>query len=137
MGNFIRATLSARLAPVRLTSRQVAAYARENAATAAWTVVSISSSHGMSGWLSRLLSTRVLFVASAAGFTLFSLACISAGNLDEMIIFRAAQGFIGGTMIPAVFATSYLLFQGARRAQVPVLIGLTATLAPTMRRSTP
>ncbi len=86
----------------------------------------------LSGWLSRLLSTRVLFVASAAGFTLFSLACASASNLGEMIIFRAAQGFIGGAMIPTVFATSYLLFQGARRAQVSVLIGLTATLAPTI-----
>src|SRR3954465_1218536 len=29
----------------------------------------------LSGWLSRLLSTRILFVISATGFTLFSLAC--------------------------------------------------------------
>ena len=34
----------------------------------------------LSGWLSRLLSTRVLFVASALGFTLFSLACASASQ---------------------------------------------------------
>jgi DHA2 family multidrug resistance protein len=86
----------------------------------------------LSGWLSRLLSTRVLFVASAVGFTLFSLACASASGLGEMIVFRAAQGFIGGAMIPTVFATSFLLFQGARRVQVSVLIGLTATLAPTI-----
>ena len=86
----------------------------------------------LSGWLSRLLSTRVLFVVSAVGFTLFSLGCAGASGLGEMIAFRAAQGFIGGAMIPTVFATSFLLFQGARRNRVSVLIGLTATMAPTI-----
>jgi DHA2 family multidrug resistance protein len=35
-------------------------------------------------------------------------------------------------MIPAVFATTFYLFPGHRRTQVMVLIGLTATLAPTI-----
>jgi DHA2 family multidrug resistance protein len=86
----------------------------------------------LSGWLSRLLSTRVLFTASALGFTFFSLLCATSSSLGEMIIFRAAQGFIGGAMIPTVFATSFLLFTGQRRTQMSVLIGLTATMAPTI-----
>ena len=86
----------------------------------------------LSGWLSRLLSTRVLFVASALGFTLFSLACAGASSLSEMVIFRAAQGFIGGAMIPTVFATTFLLFSAEKRTQMSVLIGLTATMAPTI-----
>ena len=86
----------------------------------------------LSGWLSRLLSTRVLFTISAVGFTVFSFACALATNLQVMVIFRALQGFIGGAMIPTVFATSFLLFPGAKRAQISVLIGLTATLAPTV-----
>jgi MFS transporter, DHA2 family, multidrug resistance protein len=86
----------------------------------------------LSGWLSRLLSTRVLFVISALGFTLFSLACASASSLGEMVVFRAAQGFIGGAMIPTVFATTFLLFRGQQRTQMSVLIGLTATMAPTI-----
>ncbi len=86
----------------------------------------------MSGWLSRLLSTRVLFVGSAIGFTLFSLACSSATSLEQMIVYRALQGFIGGAMIPTVFATAFLLFPPDRRARVSVMIGLTATLAPTI-----
>ena len=32
----------------------------------------------LSGWLSRLLSTRVLFTISAVGFTIFSFACAFA-----------------------------------------------------------
>ena len=86
----------------------------------------------LSGWLSRLLSTRVLFVCSALGFTVFSALCASATGLGEMIVFRACQGFLGGAMIPTVFATVFLLFQGSKRSQMSVLIGLTATMAPTI-----
>ena len=86
----------------------------------------------LSGWLSRLLSTRVLFTISALGFTLFSLLCASAGSLAEMIFYRAMQGFIGGAMIPTVFATSYLMFTAGQRVRISVLIGLTATMAPTI-----
>jgi DHA2 family multidrug resistance protein len=86
----------------------------------------------MSGWLSRLLSTRVLYVCSAIGFTVFSLACSSATSLGEMIVWRALQGFSGGAMIPTVFATAFLLFPPNRRARTSVMIGLTATLAPTI-----
>jgi DHA2 family multidrug resistance protein len=86
----------------------------------------------LSGWLSRLMSTRILFVLSALGFTVFSLLCAWATNLGAMVVFRAAQGFIGGAMIPTVFATTFLLFPGEQRTRMSVVIGLTATLAPTI-----
>ncbi len=86
----------------------------------------------LSGWLSRLLSTRILFTLSALGFTVFSLLCAGADNLGAMVVFRAAQGFIGGAMIPTVFATTFLLFPGEQRTRMSVVIGLTATLAPTI-----
>lgn len=86
----------------------------------------------LSGFLSRLLSTRLLFTISATGFTIFSLLCATASSLPVMILARACQGFLGGAMIPTVFATAFLLFQGPRRGSVSVLIGLTATLAPTI-----
>lgn len=86
----------------------------------------------LSGFLSRLLSTRVLFTISALGFTLFSLACAMANSLEAMIAFRAMQGFLGGAMIPTVFATAFILFPGKQRIRISVLIGLTATLAPTI-----
>jgi DHA2 family multidrug resistance protein len=86
----------------------------------------------LSGFLSRLLSTRVLFTVSALGFTAFSLACAFASSLPAMVLFRALQGFLGGAMIPTVFATAFLLFPGPARVKAAVLIGLTATLAPTV-----
>ncbi|MDB5414175.1 MAG: transporter [Rubritepida sp.] len=86
----------------------------------------------LSGFLSRLLSTRVLFTLSAVGFTIFSLACAMATSLPLMIAFRAAQGFLGGAMIPTVFATAFSLFPAKQRVRISVLIGLTATMAPTI-----
>ncbi|MEI8397026.1 MAG: DHA2 family efflux MFS transporter permease subunit [Rhodospirillaceae bacterium] len=86
----------------------------------------------LSGFLSRLLSTRVLFTCSAAGFTLMSLACSFADSMPLMVVARALQGFIGGAMIPTVFATSFILFPLSKRPLVSTLIGLVATMAPTL-----
>lgn len=86
----------------------------------------------LSGYLSRALGTRVLFAMSAAGFTAASLMCGLSTTITEMIVWRAIQGFIGGGMIPTVFATAYLIFPRSRMAFVAPLIGLVATLAPTI-----
>ena len=43
----------------------------------------------LSGWFSRMLSTRWLFTLSAAGFTAASAACACAWNIESMIVFRA------------------------------------------------
>ena len=37
----------------------------------------------LSGWLSRALSTRVLYTLSALGFTVFSALCASASSLGR------------------------------------------------------
>ena len=86
----------------------------------------------LSGWLSRAFSTRWLFTASAAAFTLSSIACGFAWNIQSMIAFRAIQGFVGGAMIPTVFATGYALFTGRQRALIPAILGFLSSLAPTI-----
>src|SRR6266571_4011122 len=86
----------------------------------------------LSGFLSRMLSTRVLFTIAAAGFTAASALAATATNIDQMIVYRAIQGFIGGGMIPSVFAAAFTIFPPSRRAVVSPMIGLVATLAPTI-----
>ena len=49
-----------------------------------------------------------------------------------MILWRGLQGFLGGGMIPAVFAAAYTVFPPSKRAIVSPMIGLVATLAPTV-----
>jgi MFS transporter, DHA2 family, multidrug resistance protein len=86
----------------------------------------------LSGFLSRALGTRILFAVSAAGFTVTSIMCGMSSSIDSMIVWRALQGFIGGGMVPTVFATGYLLFPGPRQKFIAPIIGLIATLAPTV-----
>jgi len=85
-----------------------------------------------SGFLNRMLSTRVLFSISALGFTLSSALCATATSINQMIIYRAFQGFIGGGMIPTVFATAFTIFSPQKRRIVTPIIGLVVTLAPTI-----
>lgn len=86
----------------------------------------------LSGFLGRLLSTRVFFTISAIGFTLTSILCATATSIEEMIVYRALQGFIGGGIIPSVFVASYILFPPSKRPIVTPIVGLVATLAPTI-----
>src|SRR3954471_1598651 len=86
----------------------------------------------LAAFLSQALSTRWLFTASAALFTLSSLMCGMAWDINSMIAFRAIQGFVGGAMVPTVFATGFALFEGPKRAMIPAILGMVSTLAPTL-----
>ncbi|TKW79894.1 MAG: DHA2 family efflux MFS transporter permease subunit [Bradyrhizobium icense] len=86
----------------------------------------------LSGFMSRALGTRLLFAISASGFTIASFFCGFASTLEQMIIWRAIQGFLGAGMIPTVFASAYTVFPREKFYIVGPIIGLVATLAPTI-----
>ncbi len=86
----------------------------------------------LSGYLSRLWGTRPLFLMSALGFILMSVATGLANDIHTMIVFRALQGFIGGAMIPTVFAVAFSAFPPQKRVTASVIMGLIVTLAPTV-----
>src|SRR5271169_6689885 len=86
----------------------------------------------LSGFLSRALGTRLLFAISACGFTIASFACGFASSIEQMILWRAIQGFLGAGMIPTVFASAYTVFPRSKFHIVGPIIGLVATLAPTI-----
>lgn len=86
----------------------------------------------LSGWLSRVMSTHWLFSVSATGFTIMSLMCGWAWDIESMIVFRALQGFLGGAMIPTVFTTAFAFFSGQRTVIAAATIGALASLAPTL-----
>ncbi|AQX18808.1 MFS transporter, DHA2 family, multidrug resistance protein [Bartonella sp. A1379B] len=86
----------------------------------------------LSGFLGRLLSTRIFFSFSAAGFTIASILCATATSIEQMTFYRTLQGFIGGGIIPSVFVASYTLFPPSKQSIVSPIVGLVATLAPTI-----
>lgn len=90
----------------------------------------------MSGTMSRLLSTRVLFVVAALGFTASSVLCATATSLGQMILYRAMQGFCGGAITPTVWPVVYAKFRGRQLANlialISVILSLSSTLGPTL-----
>src|ERR1700754_3906856 len=85
-----------------------------------------------SAFLAQALSTRWLFTLSAGLFTVASALCGLAWDIDSMILFRVVQGFVGGAMVPTVFATGFALFSGPQRAMIPAILGMISVLAPTL-----
>ena len=85
-----------------------------------------------SAFLAQALSTRWLFSLSAGLFTVSSALCGAAWDIQSMVLFRVLQGFVGGAMVPTVFATGYALFTGAQRAMIPAILGMVSVLAPTL-----
>jgi len=85
-----------------------------------------------SAFLAQALSTRWLFALSAGLFTLASALCGAAWDIQSMVLFRVVQGFVGGAMVPTVFATGYALFSGPQRAMIPAILGMVSVLAPTL-----
>jgi DHA2 family multidrug resistance protein len=83
-------------------------------------------------FLAQALSTRWLFALSAGLFTLASALCGMAWSIQSMIAFRALQGFVGGAMVPTVFATGFAMFSGKQRAMIPAILGMVSVLAPTL-----
>jgi MFS transporter, DHA2 family, multidrug resistance protein len=83
-------------------------------------------------FLTQALSTRWVFALSASLFTVSSILCGAAWSIGSMIMFRAIQGFVGGAMVPTVFATGYMLFTGKQRAMIPAILGMVSVLAPTL-----
>ena len=85
----------------------------------------------LTGFLTRTLTMRWLFVVAVSTFTLASIACAMSGSFTTLILWRVLQGFSGGTLIPAVFAAVFLLFPFRLQTIATTIAGVVAVLAPT------
>ena len=86
----------------------------------------------LTGFLTRALTTRWLFVVAISIFTLASAGCAASQTFESLIAFRVLQGFSGGTLIPAVFSVVFLLFPFRLQGVATTIAGVLAVLAPTV-----
>jgi MFS transporter, DHA2 family, multidrug resistance protein len=84
----------------------------------------------LTAWLSRVFGLRWYLLCNVALFLVFSGLCGTAGNLAQMVIYRALQGFTGGVMIPTSFTVANTLLPPGKRSLGLALFGITATLGP-------
>jgi MFS transporter, DHA2 family, multidrug resistance protein len=86
----------------------------------------------LTGWLTRVLSLRGLFVIATSIFTLASFVCAVSTGFPGLVVARIVQGFAGGILIPVVFSAVFLLFPGRGQTLATTIAGVLAVLAPTV-----
>jgi DHA2 family multidrug resistance protein len=86
----------------------------------------------LTGWLTRVFSTRGAFVVCVFGFTAASVACAAASSFTWLVAARAVQGFCGGFLIPLAFSAVFVMFDGPVRVRATMIAGVMAMLAPTL-----
>src|SRR5882724_3124935 len=86
----------------------------------------------LTGLFTRVLTLRWLFTTAVSLFTLASIGCAFSGGFTVLLLFRIAQGFAGGVLIPAVFSAVFLLFPSRLHVVATTIGGVVAVLAPTV-----
>lgn len=84
----------------------------------------------LSAWLSRVFGRKNYYMACVALFTLSSLLCGLAPNLEMLIFFRVLQGLAGGGLAPVEQAILVDTFPAEKRAAAFGLYSMAIVTAP-------
>jgi MFS transporter, DHA2 family, multidrug resistance protein len=101
---------------------------------ASWVVTTYLVSNAIiltaSSFLARRLGRKTFFLISLGVFTLSSLLCGFAPNLNVLLLLRILQGFGGGGMVPVAQSILADSFPPAKRGQAFALFGVAVVVAP-------
>ena len=86
----------------------------------------------MTGWLSRLIGRKTLYLSSFVLFTISSILCGTAKTFPQMIIYRVIQGIGGGALIPISQAILRETFPRKQHGMAMAIFGMGIILAPAM-----
>jgi DHA2 family multidrug resistance protein len=84
----------------------------------------------LTAWLSAAFSLKKYLLVNSALFAIFSVFCGQAHSLELMILFRVAQGFTGGVLIPLSFDVILTYLPQSKQPIGMALFTVTATFAP-------
>ena len=88
--------------------------------------VSLTASPFMAKWLGR----KTFFLMCLGLFTLSSVLCAQAWNLNALLLFRILQGLAGGGMVPVSQSILASSFPPSKRGQAFALFGVAVVVAP-------
>jgi DHA2 family multidrug resistance protein len=83
-----------------------------------------------SSYLARMLGRKTFFLICLGLFTLSSLLCGFAPNLNALLLFRIMQGVGGGGMVPVAQSILADAFPPAKRGQAFAVFGVAVVVAP-------
>jgi DHA2 family multidrug resistance protein len=84
------------------------------------------------GWLADRFGRKTLFVICAAGFTVASLLCAVAQNIDQMVLYRLLQGMAGAALVPLSQSVMLDAYPAAERGKAMAIWGMGVMLGPIM-----
>jgi DHA2 family multidrug resistance protein len=99
-----------------------------------WVITSYLAANAIilpiSGWLAARLGRRNYFLLSILVFTVASMLCGLATNLNELIAFRVLQGLAGGGLQPSSQGVLLDAFPPEKQGSAMTLFAVAALLAP-------
>jgi DHA2 family multidrug resistance protein len=84
------------------------------------------------GWIANRFGRKRIFIICSAGFTLASVLCGLAQDINQMVLYRLLQGVFGAALVPlsqAVMLDSYTLQE---RAKAMAIWGMGVMMGPIM-----
>ena len=84
----------------------------------------------LTGFLTTVFSLRRYLLVNTVLFLVMSVACAFAGDLQQMIVLRALQGFFGGVLIPLAFTITLTMLPRTKQPVGMAMFMLSATFAP-------
>src|SRR5690348_9041762 len=84
----------------------------------------------LSGWLASYFGRKRLLMIAVAGFTVASVLCGFAPDLQLLVIFRILQGLFGGSLQPTTRAIMLEAFPREERGHAMALWGVGIVVAP-------
>src|SRR5471030_1669247 len=82
------------------------------------------------GWLAARFGKKNFLITSIAGFTIASMACGAAQNLEQMVLFRIIQGVFGAALGPLSQAVMLDMYPPAKRGNMMAIWGMGVMLGP-------
>src|SRR5262249_531664 len=86
----------------------------------------------VSAWLGERIGRRQYFLGCIGVFTIASVACGLAPNLEFLIIFRIIQGLAGGALLPTSQTLIYEQFPKEKAGMAGALFGMSVMIGPTL-----
>lgn len=84
----------------------------------------------LAGWLSDRYGAKRIFLTSVILFTIGSVLCSTAQNVDMLILFRVLQGLGGGFVLPVAMAYVYRISPPDRVGAIMGMMGIPILFAP-------
>ena len=84
------------------------------------------------GWLADRFGRKKLFIVCVGGFTVASLLCALAQNIEQIVAFRLLQGMFGAALVPLSQSVMLDAYPIEQRGQAMGIWGVGVMLGPIM-----